>query len=401
MTPHAIADTLVSAAALLGVLLLMGTIRGHGSSDPLNRRFLFGLAMVALLLAGRVAHWTTGIGLFETVTMVAAGLIPLGVMLLTEGLLRRHAPPFLKTGVAAGSVLFTLLAFLPGWLAEPWLSWSLFSYQLTVFLAVGWLVSTRDKASLSSAENRMVERIALSLLLIIPAMATDYRMDQIAMPVRLGGIAILYLCWLSVGLGRTQLSHRDTIRSFLVITLSAVLAGLAIAMIAGLSMAEAVQAMALALAATLLAALFNDSRTLMAEERRDSLIRHMAQGPAGDTKAFLRGLQDHVLVEGALILDEPDLADFDLPVLRPLFAAHPVCSIEDLRDDRQIPDTAREQLAWLFEKFDATHVLLAADRPFTLVALTMPALSASPGAENELKAFQRMAFLISRQEQPS
>ncbi|MCB1383943.1 MAG: hypothetical protein KDJ73_13670, partial [Notoacmeibacter sp.] len=218
MTAHEIADTLVSAAALAGVFLLMGTIRRHGAFDPLNRRFLFGLSMVALLLAGRVLFWTTGIGFFDTLTLVGAGLIPLGVLLLTEGLLRRHAPRLFKWAGAAGSVLFTLLAFLPGWLAEPWLSWSLFSYQLAVFLGVGWLVVTRDRAALSSAENRMVERIALSLLLIIPAMATDYRLDQIALPVRLGGIAILYMCWLSVGLGRTQMSHGDTIRSFVVLT---------------------------------------------------------------------------------------------------------------------------------------------------------------------------------------
>ena len=51
-----------------------------------------------------------------------------------------------------------------------------------------------------------------------------------------------------------------------------------------------------------------------------------------------------------------------------------------------------------FEKYDATHVLLAAEKPFTLVALNMPALSASPGAESELHAMQRMALLISRQE---
>ncbi|MCB1420023.1 MAG: hypothetical protein KDJ74_13890 [Notoacmeibacter sp.] len=398
MTNHEIADTLVSAAALAGVLMLMGTIRRHGASDPLNRRFLFGLSMVALLLAGRVLFWTTGIGLFDTLTLVGAALIPLGVLLLTEGLLRRHAPRFFKWAVATGSVLFTLLAFLPGWFAEPWLSWSLFSYQLGVFLGVGWLVVMRDRSGLSSAENRMVERIALSLLLIIPAMATDYRLDQIALPVRLGGIAILYMCWLSVGLGRTQMSHGDTIRSFVVLTLSAMAAGLAIALIGNLDAAHTVQAMALALSATLLAAIYNDAQTLKVEERRDSLIRHLAEGPIADTKAFLRGLQDHVLVEGALILDRPDLADFDTELLARLFAIRPVCSKEDAGSQSRLAEAQKEQLAWLFEKYDATHVLLAAEKPFTLVALNMPALSASPGAESELHAMQRMALLISRQE---
>ncbi|MCB1384276.1 MAG: hypothetical protein KDJ73_15375, partial [Notoacmeibacter sp.] len=227
---------------------------------------------------------------------------------------------------------------------------------------------------------------------------TDYRLDQIALPVRLGGIAILSMCWLSVGLGRTQMSHADTLRSFAVLSLSAVGAGLAIALIGNLDLAHTVQAMALALAAALLAAIYNDAQTLRVEERRDSLIRHLAEGPIGDTKTFLRGLQDHVLVEGALILDTPDLADFDGSVLARLFAVRPVCSRDDVTARSRLGDGEKEQLAWLFEKYDATHVLLAAEQPFTLVALNMPSLSASPGAESELLAMQRMALLISRQE---
>lgn len=398
MSAEFIADTLVSTAALVGVLLLIGLISRHGTADPLNRRFLFGLGLIAALLATRVIYWSTAIAIFNTLTIVSAGLIPLGALLLTEGLLRRHAPRALKMPVAAGSVLFVLFAFLPGWLVEPLLSWSLLCYQFFAFIAIGWLAVMRDRDKLSSAENRMVDRIAMSLLLIVPAMLTDFHIAKTGVPVRLGGIAILYLCWLSVSLGRPQLSHRDTLSAFLVLTASSVLAGLAIALIAGLDNIMTVQAISVILSSVLVAAIYNDSTTSRTEERRESLIRHMAEGPLGDSEAFLRALQSHILVEGALILKPHDLADFDLDVLARLLRLHTVCGKGELHPGGQVSESMTEQLAWLFEKYEATHVLLASDNPLTLLALNMPALAASPGAETELKAMQRMTWLISRQE---
>src|SRR6185295_8885373 len=162
------------------------------------------------------------------VTIAAAGLLPLAALLLTEGLLRRHAPFALKFFAAGGAALFLLLALIPERFAEPWRMAILLAFQFGGFLAIGWLVMTRDRDSLSAAENRTVERMALSLLLILPFMVTDYRPGLFEVPVRLGGIAILFLCWLTIGLGRASLGHRDTIGAFAVIALSSVFAGLAL-----------------------------------------------------------------------------------------------------------------------------------------------------------------------------
>ena len=393
-----VADTITSLAALFGLLIVIAVVGGRDTGDPLSRRFLFGLRVLAVLLACRILDWVTSFGVFRLVTIVAAGLLPLAALLLTEGLLRRHAPFFLKLLAAGGAVTFLLLAMIPERFAEPWRMAALLVFQFGGFFAIGWLVVMRDRASLSAAENRTVERMALSLLLIIPFMITDYRPGLFEVPVRLGGIAILFLCWLTIGLGRPSPSHRDTIGAFAVIALSSIFAGLALGGIDHIGWRGSVQGVVIVLSATLLAVIYNDSVSLAAEKRRDSLLRHMAEGDLTDSARFLRGLQNHSLVDGALILPAAELGDFDLNVLARALERAPVRSIADVHPDVLVDQDIREQLAWLFEKYEATHVLLATLNPLTVVALNMPALASSPGVEMELRAVQRMAMLIAQRE---
>ncbi|PBC06283.1 hypothetical protein [Mesorhizobium sp. WSM3860] len=394
-----VADTITSLAALFGLLIVISVVGGRDIADPLSRRFLFGLRVVAVLLACRILDWISGVAVFHFSTIVAAGLLPVATLLLTEGLLRRHAPFALKSFAAGGALLFLLLAMVPERFAEPWRMTLLLLFQFSGFSAIGWLVVSRDRASLSAAENRTVERMALSLLLIIPFLVTDYRPGLFDVPVRLGGIAILFLCWLTIGLGRASLGHRDTIAAFAVVALSSVFAGLALGGIDDIGWRGSVQAVVIVLSATLLAVIYNDSVGLAAERRRDSLLKHMAEGDLTDSARFLRGLQNHTLADGALILRAADLGDFDMKVLARALSRVPVRSVADAHPESPVDQDTREQLAWLFEKYEATHVLLATTDPLTLVVLNMPALATSPGVEMELRAVQRMAMLIAQREQ--
>lgn len=393
---HLIADSLVTLAAIAGLLVLFGVLRRSGPADALTGRFQLGLAVLIVVLAGRLLWWTTDSPVFMAVMFVAAGLIPLATIVLTEGLLRRHAPPLVKYGLLVATAVFVVAAFLPVALVEPVRSYALLAFQFAGFLAAGWMVLARDRASLSPRENWLTDRIALSLLLILPFLVTDFRFDGSQMPVRLAGIAILFVCWLAVGMGRSSLGHRETIKAFAVLVASSMVAGAGIGMIAGLGFTFTVQAAALVLSAALVAAIFIDAMNLGAEERRDSLLTHIAHGKETDAAAFLRGLREHMLVEGALMLGPKDLAEFDAGELRAIFAADPVRSIAEARRQAS-PPPEYEQLQALFERYDVTHIMLVAREPLTLVALNMPALAATPGAETELRAAQRVALLISEQ----
>ena len=148
LTAQILADSFVSLAAFLGLCVFISLIAANKGANPLARRTMFGMSVLALLMASRVLFWTTDFGFFKFLTMAAAGFIPLAALLLTEGLLRRHAPPFLKILTSGGAALF--------------------AFQFTSLLAIGWIVARRDKSQLSASENRAVERMAMSLLVILP-----------------------------------------------------------------------------------------------------------------------------------------------------------------------------------------------------------------------------------------
>ncbi|HEV7319638.1 MAG TPA: hypothetical protein VGO04_13655 [Ensifer sp.] len=392
MNTPLVADSFVSLAALGGLLVLIGVIWSFDAASPLNRRFLFGLQVLAALMASRVLAWWTDLSIFRAATIMTAGLVPLATVLLAEGLLRRHAPRLTKWIAAGGAGAFLILALLPASIAEPWRVTLLFLYQLATFALAGHMTVTRDRASLSKAENQAVDRIALSLLLILPLLVTDFRSVYIDQPVRLGGVAILFLCWLLLSLGQRAVGHRDTVVSFVILLSVALLAALVIGFDNGLQPSATVRAASVVLSAALLGVIWKDSISLRTEQRRQSLIRHLAEDRIDDTLGFLKELQKHPLVDGALLLSEEELADLDLPAIKALFAANPL--LRAAGTDSLSREDA-EQLAWLLEKYEATHVMLVSSRPFRLIALNMPSVSATPGAETELRVVQRMAMLIS------
>lgn len=386
------ADSIVSVAALLGLMILVTSIKRSGK-DSISRRFLFSIYVIQLLLLFRVLDWITGVWIFDVLTFVTAGLIPLSMIILTEGLLRRHASRLVKLIAVGVAVAFIPLGFLPENFAEPWRSALLLLAQLWGFTTAGYMAWTRDKASLSSAENRIIERIALSIPLIIPLVITDFRIAGFESPIRLSGVAILFMCWLTISLERSHLKNIDMLRAFITLIAGAILAGVTISYLIETNFTGYIQISVITLSATMVAVLYNDSISLRFDERRESLIKHIAEGDISSSSKFLRGLQDHPLVEGALILEESDLVDFDKKLLKTIFAQDALQ--RKTYTKKAVVSAEAEHLNWLFERFNATHIIHVSNNPISLVALSMPTLAASPGAESELRAVQRMAILIS------
>jgi hypothetical protein len=260
-------------------------------------------------------------------------------------------------------------------------------------LISAWLVVWRDKASLTVAENQTVERLALSLVLLIPLAAADFLMLYLRLPAQISPLGVVFLCWLVVSLGRSQVQHRAPVISFVAIVLGAGLSGMVVARMAGLDRDATILTLAVILAAVLVAVLFIEAQTLRSEEQSQTLLRHLAEDRSNDALGFLRGLQSHPLVQGAALIQSEQLQDLDGVVLRRIFEVRPVLR----RADPPFKGgTEGDHISHLFGQFDASHILLADDAPLTLVALSMPALATSPRAELELAAVQRMARLMSR-----
>ncbi|MEL6840554.1 MAG: hypothetical protein AAFP85_14775 [Pseudomonadota bacterium] len=381
----------LSCAALLGLFVLRRALIARDPWDPINRRFIFGVQVTMMLFAARVLMIVTGIEAFRIFVLLAAGLIPLAVLLLTEGLLRRHAPASIKLFVGGGAVVAAITSLWYSDSIDPARLFTLLAFQLLGFILSGWLVLSRDKASLSASENAMVVRLGFSLFLFIPLAAGDFLLLYIDLPIQFSALGVLILCWLAIGLGRAHQGHRATLANLAVMIVAAVLVGGMIGFLAELGRDGMLLSIAAIMTTLFLVAILNDARALRLEEQSLGLLRHLATAQTDDPMAFLQDLQDHPLVEGAVVVSEDSLSGLQEPVLDQIFTVSPVLR---KADPPQLGAVADDHITYLFERYSATHVMLAVPRPRVLIALSMPSLSASPQAELELQVVQRMAVLM-------
>ncbi|MDG1376059.1 MAG: hypothetical protein P8P56_03360 [Yoonia sp.] len=389
-------DLYLSLAALAGLVILQVSLKAGVPDDPLVRRLVFGLRVGMMLFAGRALIVVTGGQGFRFLVLLAAALVPLAALLITEGLLRRHAPPFAKVLIGGGAAVFGLSAFWVGASIDPPRLIGLLAFQVFGFCLSGWLIYTRDAASLSMAENRMAVRLGLTILLLMPLAATDFLLVVLQLPVQISAIGVLVLCWIALGLSRTHEGHRRSYAALAVMLGASFATGAFLSMLAGLQVSGAVLVIAVIMAMVLVLACAAVARDGRARGQTESLMAHMAQATGTDPLAFLRGLQSHPLVSGAVIVDQAALAGLDPRVLDRIFAAAPVLQ-QSARP--ALGPAAEDHMDHLVTRYGATHILDTGLVPRCLVALAMPALHTSARAQVELRAVQRMAALMAQAEQ--
>lgn len=394
MDMHAfIADASISVFGALGATIALHSVAQITPSDAAARSFRFCLWLLVILMVARVGHWGQLGWLFSLVTQATAACIPLAGLMIAEVLLRRHAPLILKWLCAGGALVFTVLALVTLGRFGYWQVLGLLLFQVASLLGVAWFVLTRDHDSLAQAENRAISRIGLSLFLILPFLISDFlRMPGFDIPVRLGGVAVLALCWLSISFWRTGLRQTDILRGFGVVLLSSAALTALLAVVTPVDLRAIMQVAAVLVAALLLLATWQASVALNIEDGQQVAMRAMAEphgiGPdAGQT--LLRratGAPDAVMVH------EADLADYDLTALRGGFGeAH-----YRHTDDNQ----TCEDIKWLLSAYGASHAVKLKDSPLTLVLLNNPALAAADSNGVSLAAVARMAVMISNKGAP-
>jgi hypothetical protein len=385
------ADSAASLAAALGLVLVIRRMSAS-RSDPLSQRFRAALGLLAALMLVRVAGWTTGLWPFLILTQVLASLVPLTAVVVAEGLLRRHAPPLLKWAALSGAGLLAVTALLPdGYPLVQWRGQALLGFQLGMLLAVGLVVTFRDRASLSAEENRSINRMLLSLLLILPLLAGDFRLGLVDLPMRTGAIGVLGLAWLSLGLGHAASGPRGVVTGFLGILMLTLGTAIAIAALARLNIWAGLQVGGVLLCGYLLLAIALEAHALQAEARADTVLRHLATAPMDDAPAFLAGIAGRAGVDAARLLGPADLGDLDPARLTALFTRDPLQTATRRGDASPDEQDLRD---WLFARHQATHALLIRPAPLTLLVLNRPAIGGAELAELELRALQRMASLV-------
>lgn len=394
LTPELIADSFVTAACVIGLVLLRQILRAERTDAASNRQFIFAINVIIVIMTTRLLQWFTGWDAAGVLTYVAASFVPLAALHVTESVLRRHTPRALKIWTSAGAALLCIGAVFGLLLTPVAYIYTLAAFQFLTFASLGWLILRRDRTSLSPSENTMVDRLAMSLLFILPFAITDFRTEAFDAPVRMSGIAVLLLCWLAIGLRRRASSHAAVVASLLAPALAIGVAAAAIALVTDLDARTMVQIIAIMVSAGLVSSVAIGVREIQSNETSGGLLRYAATAPMRDHAAFVRGLQSHAHTSGALILTDQSLSDFD-DAFRARFGESPVMRQKDLA--LLEATTLTEQFEWFFRKYDATHAVLVSKAPFQVMALNIPALTQSDDVEHELSVVQRIAVLLARE----
>ena len=153
MTPEMIADSIVNLCGAIGLGVAMVTLYRRDPRSPLTRRLLVALGIIALLFLVRGTAWWSGSGVLDNLSMIPAALIPLGALLVTEGILRRHAPRPAKIVILTGGIVLGLAGAVGSERFAAPFAVLLALFQLGGFAICAWLLAARDRTTLMASEN--------------------------------------------------------------------------------------------------------------------------------------------------------------------------------------------------------------------------------------------------------
>lgn len=395
LSPELIADSVIALTSLIGLGLFARVLRVQQPQTEVTRRFLIAIQVVAALLAIRLLQWLSGVEWIGRLTFAVAGTVPLAVLLVTEALLRRHAPLALKIWTAGGAALLALVAILGRPDQSLVAVMALAAFQVLAFVAIGVLVVARDRQSLSVAENAAVDRLALSLVLIVPLALTDFRTSLFELPVRLSGIAILALCWLGLTLRRSDAEQSDVVSATVIFTAGLAFASGCVMVLADLDLRTTVQVMAVVVSVVLLVQIYADARKIRRDDKAGRVLGVLADATLTDHRSFLEALKTRAMISGAVILEAEALRDFD-EAFRDHVRQQGVISSGEVAKPLDPP--LADQLAWFFRKFEASHAILVSSAPFRIMVVNVPTLAQSQQLEQELRIAQRMSALLAAQD---
>jgi hypothetical protein len=376
-----ILDSLVNLFGLLGVTVTIFAIRRRDAGGGMRGRWSVALGLVVALYLFRGLYWITEWAIFDALTVAAVLPVPLAALLLVEGLVRRHSPPAVKWLVLTSSIVAALLAI--AWPRPAELAIVLGTH-VGLGLGLCGVVAMRGRDGLAPAERRTLTALALCLLPLLPAVLSDFRQWFPETPLRFSPLALLVLAW--AGLGSAGSSRAERMGALLITAAIAAVVGSGLA--AAAPELDPLAASGVVMSALLL--LLITGEALLSPMRETSLRRVLASAPSGDRGALLSALREDPLIGSGVLLTPSDLCDHDPHGMIALFGDWPLLRLSDAPWGRADTDQVAQSAAALFEAHAATH-LLAVDREApTLLALTLPSISAREEIETDLAIAAQM-----------
>jgi len=391
MTPSAIADSIVNLCGAIGLAVAMLALDRRDPGGPFTRRLLFLLGVVAALFFIRGLAWWQESAWLDRLSLLPAATVPLGALVVTEGILRRHAPRAVKRVAVWGAVLLGIggALGLDAWTAPYAIALALF--QLAGFATCAALLALRDHSQLLASENRSIGRLAVGALLVIPFIVTDFRALAPDMPVRLGALGALLVVTAVLIAGSSGETRRQGIVLTVLRISSAALLGAAAAFIADdVDAAQVMRFSAVAVAGVLTIGLMTDTLRAWFEAQAPGMLNSVAVSSATTREQLIAELLRQPLFESARRFREADLAAWDPPVLRDLLASRPVLRRADAPWGFAPADPAVERVTSLLAASSATHVVVLSHDPVDVFVLAVPVMLADPASETALALVRRL-----------
>jgi len=394
MTPEVVADSIVNLCGAIGLIVAMMTFYRRDPASPLTCRLLLALGVIAVLFLDRGLAWWTGSEFLDRLSEIPAALIPLGALIVTEGMLRQHAPRPVKIAALAGAIVLGVGGLLGlERFAAPY-AFALALFQLIGFAVCAWLLATRDRAALMASENRSIGRLAVGALVVMPFVLTDFRTLFPQIPVRLGAVGALLTVTVMLIAGGGAETRRHGLAMMALRLTSSALLGIAAAFIAAdVGGAQIVRFCAVAVAGVLTIGLMTDALRALFESQEPGVLNSVAASPARTRAELMAELARHPIFESARRYREAELAGYDPPLLRDFLATRRVLRRPDAPWGLALTDPAVERMVSLMTANSATHVIALSHDPLDLIVLAVPVTSADPATETALALVRRIVAL--------
>jgi hypothetical protein len=394
MTPSVIADSIVNLCGAIGVSVAMIALYRRDPRSPLTRRLLVMLGVVAVLFFTRGVAWWTESGWLDRLSLIPASLVPLGALIVTEGILRRHAPGAVKMIAVAGAILLgSGGAFGLERYSTPY-SIVLSLFQLAGFATCAWLLATRDRSTLLASENRSIGRLAVGALIVIPFIVTDFQALAPDIPVRLGALgALLVVTAVLIAGGSTETRRQGILMTALRLSSSALLGAAAACVSPDVDAAQIVRFSAIAISGVLTIGLMTDTLRAFFESQVPGVLNSIAASSAQTRDQLIAELARHPMFESARRFREDELLGYDPPLLREFLSTRRVLRRPEAPWGLVATDPAVERLMSLMKANNATHVIILSHDPVDLLVLAVPVISADPATETALALVRRLLAL--------
>jgi hypothetical protein len=387
-----------AVSVTLNVLALIGTgayLLGQlawREPTPLGIRLAALLSLLMTLFSVRAVQWWLHYPWLVRIEEALAAFIPVFALFLAEGMLRRHAPGWLKIVLVVGAPIVAAIALLRPKDMQAEFAGVLGGFLVGGLLMIAILLLTRKRQSVSPGENDAISTFFTGLLLALPVGATDFLAAAGVTSIRASGLALLVFVTFASRVTSHGGGGLSALGEVVWIMAATALGYGVLGFVTGWPEGPAIfQTISILFGLLLTFRIIQYARDQRRRSDRQILWRAFAEAPTDSLEAFISMIMTVPAFQRSKVLEGRTLADYDHDRLRTAFTADPVISTQVTRRKSE-PEF--QQLNVIFDQHESTHAILVRAQPLALLLVNMPRVGAGVDVDVQLGVLAKLASRI-------